>query len=130
MKANVKSFLILIVTLLIGCAIGFEISEISIKKQFEEMDAFRKPQGFVRIFEGIIKPDKNQKAEVDSVLLKYHEKMENVRHTGMNEVSKMMDSMNVELKSRLNKDQIARLDSEMQRMKKNPIPPPPGGKKQ
>jgi hypothetical protein len=127
MKANIKSFLILIVTLLIGAAIGFEISEISVKKHFEEMDSFRKPAGFVKIFDGIIKPDKSQKADVDTILYKYHEKMEKVKLTGMDEISKVMDSMNVELKTKIHNDQAARLDEEMQRMKKNP-PPPPGKK--
>ncbi|MDR3626538.1 MAG: hypothetical protein P4L45_06880 [Ignavibacteriaceae bacterium] len=126
-NGNIKSLLILVITLVIGIAIGFEISEISIKKHFEKMDSFRKPEGFIKIFDGIIKPDNIQKAGIDSILFAYHEKIEKITHSGMDSVSKMMDSMNVELKTKLNKEQAARLDEEMQRMKKNP-PPPPGKK--
>jgi hypothetical protein len=130
MKSKIKSFLILIITLLIGIAIGFEISEIDIKKHFEAMDSFKKPEGFIKIFEGIIKPDPNQKEVVDSILFKYYEKMERIRHSGMEEITNMMDSMNVELKKNLNNEQISRLSEEMQRMKKNPPQPlPPTGKK-
>jgi hypothetical protein len=129
MKPSIKAFLILTITLVIGIAIGFEISEISIKKRFEEMDSFRKPEGFIRIFDGIIKPDNDQKPLVDSILYKYHEKIEIVRHSGMDEVSKMMDSMKAELGTKLTKAQSNCLDEEMQRMKKNPPPPPPQGKK-
>ena len=128
MKPSIQAFLILTITLVIGIAIGFEISEISIKKHFEEMDSFRKPEGFIRIFEGIIKPDNIQRPVVDSILYKYHEKMEMVRYSGMDEVSKTMDSMRTELGTKLTKDQANRLDEEMQRMKKN-LPPPPQGKK-
>jgi hypothetical protein len=125
---KIKSLLILIITLVIGIAIGFEISEISIKKHFEKMDSFRKPEGFIKIFDGIIKPDNTQKAEVDSILYVYHERIEKITHSGMDSVSKMMDSMNVELKTKLNNEQAARLDEDLQRMKKNPPPPPPGKK--
>jgi hypothetical protein len=129
MKTSIKAFLILTITLVIGIAIGFEISEISIKKHFEEMESFRKPEGFIRIFDGIIKPDNAQKPVVDSILYKYHEKIEIVRHSGMDDVSKMMDSMRTELGTKLTKDQANHLEEEMQRMKKNAPPPPPQGKK-
>ena len=54
MKANVKSTLIIFAALIIGAGIGFEISEISIQREFDKMDAFRKPNGFVQLFDGII----------------------------------------------------------------------------
>ncbi|MGA7721186.1 MAG: hypothetical protein WCA84_08405 [Ignavibacteriaceae bacterium] len=48
----------------------------------------------------------------------------------MEEITNMMDSMNVALKKNLNNEQISSLSEEMQRMKKNPRQPlPPPGKK-
>jgi hypothetical protein len=122
MKTKLKPFLILLVTLLIGIAIGFEISEIMIKMRFDEMKAFREPKSFVNIFEDIIRPDKNQKTVIDSILLKYHVKMESVTKKGMSEVSGIMDSMKVELKPVLNQEQIKRLEAEFSRMKHFPPP--------
>jgi hypothetical protein len=126
MNAKVKPFFILLVTLLIGIAIGFEISEISIKMRFDEIRAFKEPKGFVNIFEEIIKPDNNQKPVINSILLKYHNKMENITKKGMSEVSNMMDSMKVELKTVLNQEQIQRLEEETSRMKRQPPPPHDG----
>ena len=74
MKHRIIVFLILTIALFVGIAIGFEISEISIKKRFEEIDSFRKTEGFIRIFEGIIKPDNAQEPVVDSELYKYYKK--------------------------------------------------------
>ena len=47
-KNKTKSFLIILITLIIGIAIGFEISEIlEIKKRFDEFREIRAPRGFV-----------------------------------------------------------------------------------
>jgi hypothetical protein len=126
MNIKLKFSIILIATLLIGIAIGFEISEISIKSHFREMDEFRESRGFVGLFENIIRPDTEQKVVVYSVLLKYHKMIDSTAKAGMTMVSKMMDSMFVELKKNLKDDQIKRLENEMERMK-NGLPPPPNG---
>jgi hypothetical protein len=128
MKTNVKSTLIIFAALIIGAGIGFEISEISIQKEFDKMDAFRKPQGFVHIFDGIIKPDQRQKPIVDSLLFRYHEKIENARMKSMDVVSQIMDSMRVELGNAIDPKQKATLEAEMLRMKKS-HPPEPGKKR-
>jgi hypothetical protein len=125
-KARTKSVLILAVTLLIGIAIGFEISEIMIRKKFDEMHAFRKQHGFIELFEGIIKPDAKQKPVVDSILMKYHRRMESIEQKGMKEVGSKIDSMQTELQRVLNGEQNTRLNAEMQRMKTHR--PPEGGK--
>jgi hypothetical protein len=134
-NVNLKSALIIITTLVTGIAIGFELSEISIKNRFEKIDSFKEPQGFVRTFEEIIMPDNDQKVKVGSILLKYHNKIDKVTKSGMNEISLKMDSMAVELKQILNEEQQARLNEEMQRMKRMPPPHkmdrnfPPGGER-
>lgn len=127
-NVNVKSALIIITTLIIGIAIGFELSEISIKKKLEKMDQFRGPLGFVQVFEDIINPDSSQKDKVGTILLRYHDKIDKVTKSGMIEVSAKLDSMAVELKQVLNSEQIARLNDEMQRMKRMPMPPKINGR--
>lgn len=135
MNSIIKSTLIIFIVLVIGIAIGFEISEILIRHRFDRMDSFRESRGFIHMFEGIIKPTSNQKPVVDSILTKYHEQMENIAKNGMHEVSKQMDSMKGDLSKVLDKDQNIRLEDELLRMKRQPPPlphhergpmPPPG----
>jgi hypothetical protein len=125
MKANLKSTLIIAGALLTGIAIGFEISEISIKREFEKMDSFRETKGFVKIFNDIIKPSQRQKSLVDSILIFYHNKVDSVSVANMDMVSSIMDTMNVELGKVINDEQKRKLTGEMQRMKNHPPPPPP-----
>ncbi len=75
---QIKSTLIILTTLIIGMGIGFEIGEIIVRGHFDEMNEFRQPRGFVTVFEDIIKPDSLQKPLINSILLKYHEKMEKI----------------------------------------------------
>ncbi|MFH1195211.1 MAG: hypothetical protein V1720_05835 [bacterium] len=127
MKPKIKSSLILVVTLFIGIAIGFEISEIMIKKRFESFKDVREPKGFVNMFNEILKPGENQKAEVDSILLKYHKQIDSVFKSGFAVVKTQMDSMRTELSKILNKEQMDRFDKEREKMKNPPRdhkPPP------
>jgi hypothetical protein len=127
MNIKLKFTIIILVTLIIGMAIGFEISEISIKSRFREIDRFRESRGFVGIFENIINPDLEQKPLVYSILLKYHKMIDSTSKAGITEVTKLMDSMITELKKSLKDDQVKRLEKEMERMKNGPPPPPNRG---
>jgi hypothetical protein len=125
MNAKIKSSILIIIVLLIGIAIGFEISEISIRHRFYKLDAFRESRGFIQMFEGIIKPDSIQKPVVDSILTKYHDQMDKIAKYGMQEVSSQMDSMKSDLSKILDKDKKMRLEDEMTKMKRQPPPLPP-----
>jgi len=124
MNIKLKFSLIIIITLIIGAAIGFEISEITIKNRFDEMNNFKEPKGFVKIFEDVIQPEIGQQAAIESILFKYHNKIDSVSKLNMNFVSSIIDSMKAELNKNLKPEQIERLDREMTRMKNTP--PPPG----
>lgn len=125
MNAKVKSSLILAGVLITGAAIGFEISEISIKREFEKMESFRKPKGFVSIFNDIIKPSDAQKKITDSILVSYHDRIDSVSNLNMQTVGALIDSMNIDLSRVISPEQKKALDEEMLRMKKHPHPPPP-----
>jgi hypothetical protein len=128
MNAKIKAALLFIIVLIIGMAIGFEISEISIRNKFHQMEQFRKPRGFVEMFDEIIRPSDIQKATVDSILIKYHQRIDQVTQSNMVVISNQIDSMKVELRKILQKDQIDRLDEEMSRMKHQPPLPPNDGR--
>lgn len=137
MKPAVKSSLIIALTLLIGVVIGFEISEISVKRYMDVMRRPRQPERFLEMFEKVIKPDEKQKPVVDSILMRYHTKLDVLAQANMTQVRGVIDSMQAELKTKLNSEQVKRLDEEMLRMRRNgpqfrgrkdfPPPPPPGG---
>lgn len=143
MKPTLRATIVLLVILLLGIGIGFEIGEILFRKHFEEMEAFRGPQGFVNKFDDLIKPDADQKAKVDSILMQHHQKLDQISQNIRTELDKQMDSMKAELKPLLRDDQYQRLINEFNRMK-NPqrhgphgpgdmphgpdgMPPPPHG---
>ena len=125
MKPKIKSLIILFVTLLIGIAIGFELNGILNRFRFESEQKARNPQGFINFFEDLIKPNANQRKEIEAIILKYHSRLDNIRQDNMQKVSVIIDSMNVELKSKLDKEQAARLDAKLQEMRK--FPPPHNG---
>jgi hypothetical protein len=120
MKAKTKSFIIILVTLVIGIAIGFEISEILIKKRFDEFRNVGAPRGFVDMFDNIIKPDNTQKPLIDSILLQFHKKTDNIMSASRVQMDKQLDSLKAELKPHLTKEQIERFDNEINRIKKGP----------
>ncbi len=131
-KTNTKTFLVILVTLIIGIAIGFEVGEILIKKRFDEFKNIRQPRGLVDIFGKIIKPDEKQKPLVDSVIFSFHKRIDKIMNASRLQMDKQLDTLKLELKPYLNKDQIERFDEELNRMKKS-IPndstrkgPPPG----
>lgn len=132
-KTNTKTFIIILVTLIIGIAIGFEVSEILIKKRFDEFKNIRQPRGIVDIFGNIIKPDEKQKPVIDSLVFNFHKKADKIMNNSRKEIDKLLDTLRIELKPYLDKDQIKRFEDEMNRMKKfvpndstRKGPPPPG----
>lgn len=130
MKTRTKSFFIILVTLLIGIAIGFEISEILIKQRFNEFRRIREPRGFINIIDKIIKPDEKQKPIIDSIVLKHHERVNDIMTASRTQVEKQIDSLKTALSPHLTKEQMDRFDSEIKKMRKGfqkfrrGIPPP------
>jgi len=125
MNAKLKSTLIILLVLLIGVAIGFELSEISIKREFEKIESFKNPQGFLNAFNRVIKPEQNQKHVTDSILILYHNKVDSVSNFNLKIVSSVMDSMQSDLGKVLTENQKKALAEEMLKMKRHPHPPPP-----
>jgi hypothetical protein len=141
-KTRTKSLFIILITLIIGIAIGFEVSEILIKKRFEEVRSVRDPKGFVNMFENLIKPDEKQKPVVDSILLKHHERINEIMTANRQLMDKQIDSLRIVLKPYLTNEQVEHLNAEIMRMRRGPrfrtggpqpdfrkMPPPPDDRK-
>ena len=121
-KPKTKSFLIIFITLIIGMAIGFEISEILIQKRFDEFKAARKPKSFVNLFEQILQPGEKQKEAIEPILLKYQKKVDGIISGGREQVDIQIDSLAGELKPFLTNEQMNNFITETQKMKKGPPP--------
>jgi hypothetical protein len=117
MKAPVKSTIIIVVTLLIGIAIGFQISEMTLKNHFKKMSEFRKPEGFVRFFEDVIKPDEKQKKIIEPIILKYHQLTDSVAKSSFRNLGMLLDSLKQELKPELSVEQNKNLEIKFNEMK-------------
>ncbi|MGE5352781.1 MAG: hypothetical protein ACM3P0_11905 [Acidobacteriota bacterium] len=119
-----KSWIIIICTLVIGMAIGFEISEITIRHRFEELRDVRVTEGFVRILGKTLKLNEQQKPGIDSILVKYHKRIDAVSKSNMTVMAGIVDSMKNEMKAKLTPEQIMRLDRVAMRLMSRPGPPP------
>jgi hypothetical protein len=123
MNIKLKFTLIILAILLLGIAIGFEISEISVNVRQKELHSFREANGFLDRFENIIQPDAEQKPVISSILLKYHKLIDSTSKASITQVSNLIDSMVIKLKQNLKEDQIERIEKEISRMKNGPPPP-------
>lgn len=122
MKATIKSSIILILTLFVGIAIGFELNGIMLRHRFESAQSMRRPGGFVNLFEDIIQPDNNQRQIIEPIILKYHTQIDKISKMNMGKVGELIDSMHAELRPKLSKEQESRLQERIQHMKNFPPP--------
>lgn len=123
-KSKTKSILILLVTLILGIVIGFQINEILIKRRFEEMRAAGRPGSFIKLFENILQPNEKQKVLLDPIFIKYQEKIDNVISNNRLQVDAQMDSLTNELKPILTQDQLEKFTAEIKNVRKGPPLPP------
>ena len=119
-----KSFFVIFIILIIGIALGFELSEMLMKNRLEKFRNSRDPKGFVESFDNVIKPDAKQKPIVDSIIIKHHKIMDKLLEDSRAQMDKMADSLAAELKPVLTKEQMDRLTADIAKMRKNPPPGP------
>lgn len=117
LKTYLKTILFFLLTLFVGIGIGFEISEIIVKKQQDQWKEYFQPNGFVKFYEEIIKPNEKQKQLIKPLLLKYHSKINSVFMNGFKSVDMVKDSLRLELKNYLTKEQMQKYDDKMNEFK-------------
>ena len=117
LKTYLKTILFFLVTLIVGIGIGFQISEIIVQKQHEQFKEYFQPNGFVKFYEEIIKPDTKQKELIKPLLLKYHGKITSIFIGGFKNVDALKDSLRLELKHFITKEQLQIFDEKMKEHK-------------
>ena len=123
MKTQVKTGLILAVTLLIGMVLGALIFGAVMQHRIKQAAlGMRTPRGLLKMMEATLDLDESQKVVVDSLLMRHHERMFRMR----SELRSMMDSLNKELEPHLTQEQIEKLErGPFFRKGDRPFGPPP-----
>jgi len=119
MKTPVKTIALFLVTLLIGMGIGFELSELILKRHFAQMQEWRRPEGFVKFYEDIIHPDENQKKIIEPILLKYHKRLDSLTTIGFQYYISTKDSIKAELFLHITSQQKQALEDKFREMDKH-----------
>ncbi|MGE5498749.1 MAG: hypothetical protein ACM3Q2_11790, partial [Syntrophothermus sp.] len=113
MKTPFKTIAFFLITLIIGIGIGFEISEMILKKHFEKMQEWRRPEVFVKFYEDAIVPDANQKKKIEPILLKYHKRLDSLTTKGFQTFGSTIDSLKAELSANITSEQKKRLEEKL-----------------
>lgn len=111
MNLQLKSALIIVVTLLLGISIGTFIAAPHLaRKHLTRMDMLRHQPGFSRGIERLILPHPSQLDDIRPIVKKYSERFETLFEKHRDEVEALMDSLRAELDPLLTDQQKQRLD--------------------
>jgi hypothetical protein len=132
MNTKTKSTLVLISVLLIGIIIGALGSSLIRRNIWQDrLSRLRSPEGFSERLIHIIQPDTQQEEQIRQILLKHHEKMEQITEQSRSMIKAHADSLLIDLKPLLTADQLDRLKEMLHRRpphyrdRREPPPPPP-----
>ena len=122
MNIQAKSSLVLILTLIIGVALGVLIDRTVLHQSFEtRIERFQSPKGFTHIFERIIEPDSKQMEAIREIVVRHFEKMGEYRHRSRLEMKTLMDSLRLELEPILTMEQKEKLKESLDNMERRPF---------
>jgi hypothetical protein len=120
MKAKAKSFIILVVTFVLGILVGMVISTTLTRSHFRgKIDRLRTPDGFIGMYERIIIPEEAQQDTLRIILRQYFEKMKKQGEEGFNKFRALEDSLDQALEPMLTEEQNQRLKEHRDRMHKH-----------
>jgi hypothetical protein len=114
MKTTVKYTSIIVITLLIGFAIGFLVNGRMTRAKISRWKSVNTEKGFHREFVRALDPTPEQMEKVKPILKKYGDLNRNLMNENRSEQKKLFTEMQNELKPFLTAEQIKRLE----RMKK------------
>ncbi|MGQ9604127.1 MAG: hypothetical protein ACUVUU_07920 [bacterium] len=111
MNLQLKSALIIIVTMIIGILIGtFIVAPLAARRYLAMMETLRHRAGLAYGIERMILPDRSQKEYVKPVIRKYSERFEMLFQKHRKDVQALVDSLEAELNPLLTEEQKQRLE--------------------
>ena len=102
MNLKVKTTGILVGTLLLGLILGVLSSRLWVQARVQRFQEHRGQRFFVQLHKQIIQPTPAQEDTVDAILVKYEQKMFQLRREFGDETRALLDSLQAELKPVLN----------------------------
>ncbi len=107
--AKTKSFLLLIVTLIIGIIIGFLVKSWIVEHRFEQFNRLRTEGGFLNFIEENIELTVEQKEQLSPVLSDFRESMSRHAEESKSGFHMLMDSLKTDLQVILSLEQYNKL---------------------
>jgi len=117
MKKRLKISLILIITLLMGMAIGFLISGRVISQRIEKMRNHFSETGFGREIMHVIQPTQEQREKIEPVFRDFAGKNRELMDSYHENQKEVYEELKEELSEILNEEQINKLDNHWSRRK-------------
>lgn len=109
MNPKLKSFFLLLITLLVGILLGFLLKTRIIDDRFEQMRGMKKPDGMLNMMIDIIEPSEEQLKELKPILEKHQSKFDTVMVESFDKMKVLIDSLNNDLSKVITKEQMQRL---------------------
>lgn len=113
MSVKVKTALIIVITLIIGIALGAMLNRALLRHKIHRAFAMHKPDRLVYFMEEMIQPKPDQKKQLRAILDKHSDHMEEMR-------TKFFSEMQVERESFLKELETVLTPEQMERLKKGP----------
>ena len=111
MKAETKSLVILVATLVLGVLLGAVGNGAMARERRARVEEMKRPGGFVGHMEEIIRPrDSVQRAAIEPVLRATSERNRQIIHAANEQLRAALDSMRARLAPELDDEQRKRLD--------------------
>ena len=110
MNIKAKIALIIIVTLIIGVAMGGLLDRALVRRKIRKTFAVRQPDRFVHFMERIIQPEPEQKEQIRAVLQKHASRMEEMRGKFFFDMEAERESLIKDLDPLLTPEQKERLE--------------------
>ncbi len=114
-----KSYVIIIITFVLGIVCGVLIKSAITESPFEQIKRLRQHGGIIKRFENILDLSQQQKDKLKPVLDKYSERFEEYSANRRKGFRSIVDSLNTEIKPYLTKEQLQKLEDELKTHDKN-----------
>jgi hypothetical protein len=110
MKIEIKTAMVILITLLIGILIGFLLTGAVIRHRAGRFASMREPGRMVAHLERMIEPDASQREAVHQVLLKHSEQFSEIHSRFEGQMLTLRDSLKKDLDPILTEEQKERLE--------------------
>ncbi len=119
MKVSSKTSLILLGTLIIGIIIGALASGLLQQKRIEKIKRMDPGQRFKEVLFHIIKPDKDQRIEIENILKEQTKKIGALDEEYQSEIFTVFDSTRMKIKSILTEKQLRQFEKRINKGQKH-----------